>query len=417
MRRRVVVAAGASLSACVTLIGVQEVGYGPGTGLDAGSEGASEGGDAADTSTGARICALLTDGGSPPDLGVRVSCGGEAGIDLSTDGRHCGECGHSCGEGVRCQSGQCLPSTVAVVLRDGGGYPILVAQDPERFYWVAFATGGSATGLDFGWVNRGDGSVVSFPVTGGFPQAAELTDEGLYVVSEGNVVLGTRDGPGPLPRVQDAAGLHGLAVGGPFVYFGAQSDVMRLSRDAAGDALGPPETLFQNGLGPSAAFAADAENVYFISPLGEVLRAPHGANYTKLAGKLPIDGSSQADIGYFMVAGPYLYWGARTSATLYRLLAGNTAGESELLAQAPGNAALTGMTFDDDWIYWAVAPNSTAATEFTLLKSPRCGGTTRVLGRYDTFEAADPKGVLGLAVDSKYLYYGTEAFEIRRIPK
>jgi Stigma-specific protein, Stig1 len=113
-------------------------------------------------------------------------CGGAC-VQVDSDARHCGACGHDC-LGAACNAGLCVPQEVVDPIED----PIALAVDETHVYWTTAAgsvqrapkAGGAIETIAAGqkapdliavdgkrafWLNQGDGTVVRRKVDGNGP--------------------------------------------------------------------------------------------------------------------------------------------------------------------------------------------------------------------------------------------------------
>lgn len=198
------------------------------------------------------------DGGpvdATPDV---VDDGRDAGagpcVDVASDPRHCGACGHDC-LGSSCVGGRCQPVTLA----NDRGKPEAIALDATHVYWTNVATG----------------DVLRVPMVGG---AVEVVYDGPDTVSPG----------------------FGFSVYADYVYFSGADAVVRCPVTGC---AGAPEVVVPGLVSPQSVTIVGAGSLAFteFTPTGRVGRCtlPCGGNVDFVASSYPLRAT---------VAGDRLFW-------------------------------------------------------------------------------------------------------------
>jgi hypothetical protein len=89
----------------------------------------------------AALAALLVAGCSGNPCNSPLEQCGNLCLDLHSDGRNCGACGHVCGAGLACVSSACVPDTAAAVCstRTGGAFVTLGVCGEVVKVWISSA--------------------------------------------------------------------------------------------------------------------------------------------------------------------------------------------------------------------------------------------------------------------------------------
>jgi hypothetical protein len=289
------------------------------------------------------------------------------GVDLDTDDRNCGACGHDCLGGA-CEIGTCQP----VMIADTQGSPRGILVDATHVYWTAAQairradkdtrtvetvttyTGSGFRMIAFGdyvyWVTRDSGLVARAPM--GADVAAEtiatgqgdvggVATDGTNVYWDtypiGNLYAGTVNGTTPTALLASpTANLTGLRLVDSTIYY-IEIDVGLQSIPVTG---GTP-TLVVPDAG-SWEFALDGDDVFLANqqPFDRVVHAT-------LSGAPPTLLGPALDPWGIVVDDLYVYCANENGDTITRVP--RAGGTTEILATSPQPV---GIAVDDRAVYW-----------------------------------------------------------------
>ncbi|HYQ04143.1 MAG TPA: hypothetical protein VER96_35970 [Polyangiaceae bacterium] len=304
---------------------------------------------------------------SPSYSACGVSC-----VNLKTDPKNCGVCGHSCLGGT-CDLGSCQPTTVAT----GQLRLSRMATDGNYLYW----SGAAASGTPY-YVARvrvdGTGGVKVLAATEDGAGALAVTTDKVYWISKGQLrscdIPDCAAGPSNAITTATANGVSGDMLyepGKKALYWsrGATYNTKDGTLYTLASGASTPTVVGTNPSNPGA-LVSDASNVYWIN----------SSTYTT--------DNWNADGGL---------WRVRLSDGTVTQLAASMKGDISYLA-------ISGAT-----LYFAgniAVPNSNPLTTTTaILSAPLPNG----LGTGMQPQFAPAKNVRGMEADSKYLYFADES--------
>ncbi len=356
---------------------------------------------------GAAACSVLTplddltqgyDAGAdspaaPRCEGGLAACNGAC-VDLSSDGRNCGRCGHDC-VGGGCSASACLPLTIAT----GQHSPFGIAVDATRVYWAnndykasfascpitgcadggvttlldnqdlpadVFVSGGKLYMTDYGVSGDagGPGLVLSCDPTNCAATLATITsttpDNPVAVVADKSSVFWTnaKDGtigtcsaigcvsPGTFAKDKGGGPWYGLAIAGNGVYWTSDvPDAGAVNRCDVGGCAAP--TLVSSSPGRPFDLAVFGDSVYWTTGAGgQVLRCPLAGCSTP-----QIFADNQAAPAGIAADASGVYWLNQASGTVLRCdLQGCGANGPAVLAG--GQGAPWEIVLDATSLYW-----------------------------------------------------------------
>jgi hypothetical protein len=367
------------------------------------------------------ICGIVgAPDAAPLQPGQLLDCGAAGKIDPFTNPAHCGFCGHACE--ADCRSSYCTPTPFAT-LPDafaGNWSESLVGEADERSLFVQ-ASGYSPllnTWASIASAVAWDGGIVftTAPVAGFASKSLRVGDDLLQMTTL-HITRMPMDGGGPrfdidaFTPCSDAGDPCGeaLAVGDDQIFFSRGNDVYRVGVDGAGEQIVVAD---QRDL---VDLAADDASAYWFQDTpdgGRAWRSPTRANTPSLTASGP-----QAVA--FTAQGAYVYW-VDTNARLMR--ARKDGGTAELVSVSPlPSTSAVYLHVDGDDVYWSATEwDDAGPVRVLLLKTPRCGGPTRVLFADTSSSGSAPViGARGLATDAHFLYFGTinQRASIVRVPR
>jgi hypothetical protein len=302
-------------------------------------------------------------------------------VDITTDGKNCGACGHDC-LGGGCQSSQCQPVTLATGVSE-------IAIDANNVYWTDGVTmvmqgpisGGTATTLATGqsnpigigvnatsvyWANdsismSGGGSVVKIPIGGGM-----------------STLLASGGNPGQ------------LAVDGANVYW---TDSLGHVVDKVATSGGTSVTLASTVTGAAPGdMAIDTNSVYWCTttPPQEVRMVPKsGGSFVTLATGQPTASGVSVDA-------TSVYWATTSTGEVRKVsIAGGTYTTLFSGQNNPHRTAIDGAT-----IYWT--------SDGGIQRGSTAGGT--VISVYSG-------ATQDIKVDSIAIYFTTFGKKLMRLAK
>ncbi len=303
---------------------------------------------------------------------LEAMCGGAC-LDLQSDPKNCGVCGHDC-KGQACQKGLCQPATLASSLATPWG--------------VAIA------GTSVYWTNSGDGTVMTLPVAGGVTPTTLANGQGTplgialdaadayWVDGAGGIILQCAlSGCGGVPRVLASGRTSpwGVAVDSTSAYW---TEGTAIARAALTDA-----TLTPVGTDPKAAYpvAVDGVSAYWGDAVGSVYKcAVAGCSTPTILASTVLKGAVQ---GLVIDAGN-VYWTNRDVGAV--AMVPKSGGTTTVLASSLSSPI--GIAVDATTVYWANSGDG------TVMKIPIAGGSAVTI-------ATGQSGPFGVAVDSSYVYW------------
>ncbi|WP_437574784.1 hypothetical protein [Sorangium sp. So ce887] len=322
-------------------------------------------------------------------------------VELASDPFNCGACGNSCAGGA-CEDGTCGPG--ALQLASGLAVPSALAVDAASVYVVGFQpAGGIAVRVD-----KASGATTCL-ATGAAPGASACGSErfeGIALTGAGAFVTGstgvlrfppsgaaatvTASVPDPWAVVSDGAAVWftSLSQGGLYraeALFAGQ--VAAEISGAAGDVGG--------------ALAADADHLYWTWSDGTVMKLrKDGSEPRQIASAQDFERTNLTP-QYLAVDAAHLFW-STPSGYLFRL----DKDGAGLVALADGQPGPAGIAVDPEGggaLYWVNRVGS-------VRKVPKAGGDVDTL-------AVGQVGAIAIAVDEAFVYWATQAGDLRRIAK
>ncbi len=391
----VVTASAALLAGCQLFWPVDDYASGAGAAgasIEAGA-GGNAGGDAGAPvcGEGLKLCSGACEKADPEHGCDEVSC---APIDPSTDGEHCGACGHTC-NGDPCVAGACTVTDIA----KGQAGPNQVAVDSTHAYWT----------------NGGDGTVMRAQKKGGTPQKIAsgqtapdfITVDASHVYwtnnvdNVGAVMRVAKDGsaaPQVLRSGADAPNAIAVDATGLFWVEYASGEVW------GAVAGGSPKKLSTTAASSLFGIALDADWVYCTEHAdgGRVLRM------AKAGGALEAVASAQPSPAGIARLGASLFWVTTFGPEVMRLDPG---GEPVVITIEPeGQIGATMIAVDGEGAFWSQAHKKTAIEGWVKRVDPDGGEPVQLTPRL-----VEPRG---LAVDSTHVYFtDVAAGRVARVSK
>jgi hypothetical protein len=379
----------ASVSACSAILGIDAGHIGD---EDAGSDvqqqnvvdaGGLDGYVGPDSAMPDGYVGLGQDSGLTCDAGA--VCGTSC-VDLQTDEKNCGRCGHDC-QGGTCSNGSCQPVTVAS--NQTGAWAIAV--DSTNVYWTTYA-GPSGNGTVMKCPTSGCGASPTTLATNQTSQGQGIATDGTNVywanfdtgTVEECAVGGCSQNPTTLASGQQKP--YGVAVLGSVVYW-TNLNSGTVAACASTGCGGAPTTVASSS---NSAFglAVNATSVYWTAGASTVLTCTVAG-----CGTPTTMASSQAyPIGIAIdTTNVYLVdWSNNTSSGTVMAcpLGGCSGGAPTVLASSQDGPAV--LAADSNGVYWG---NQNGGS--IVMSS---GGTTTVL-------ASGLSAPYGIAVDAKSVYW------------
>jgi hypothetical protein len=332
-------------------------------------------------------------------------------VNLNTDGKNCGACGHDCLGGA-CSAGACQP----VVLASGQVAPGAVALDGANVYWLT--TGAPSAS------NPWTGSVMKMPKAGGSPTAIitpaidpEACNHPVELVVTGASIFWTTHGQPPTGSTTYTGGVYAAPLSGGsdtgvyfngtwagsiindatnlyWIYFGGSGTggtPLIMKRAISGGAPSTLATLASGGPNPSA-LATDGVNVYWPDPAsGTISKAAiSGAGSSAIAWVQP----NPVRITY---VGGRIYWTNQgTSATGFA--------DGAVMTMATTGGTPTAFASSQQMAYWIVNDGTSlfwvTNTMRNVMRAPIAGGTPTAMANAGSL----PGAIYGLAVDAQAVY-------------
>lgn len=272
--------------------------------------------------------------------------------DLTTDARHCGECGHDC-RGGSCVGGACQPVLLAVA--PAAAYAILADEE------FVYGTSASATGQVWkvpvgGCPNPASCAVAISTVAGDYRDIA-MDEQALYVTSvvgtDGRVSRIRKDGTEECTIAAGQSSPMGVAVDDLHVYWSDKDEdaILRASK-----ACGSTAQLLVNGTPKPSMVRVDETGLYWTS------------NEGNLVSWATFDGTTTAPVWSGTSMGNFMF----------------------------------GLALDDEWVYWREGHQMHWNGTGRVLRAPkdRSGGE-EVFG-------GDEPGPRYMAVDASHVYWVVE---------
>jgi hypothetical protein len=367
---------------------------------DAGQDASADDGGAVQAEDSGR-----QDGGmTPTDTGASTMvpcdaglvCGGQC-VDVATDGKNCGSCGHDC-QGGACMAGTCQP----VVLALGQLNPFGIVTDGTSVYWsVPFALGSD------GGEQAYSGSVMKCPVAGCSGPPTELATGQEYLW-----FIGT-DGTRLLWAQYDGAGGPGTVMECPMAGCNGQPTVVAAGLTAPRSVTGAAGRVYWTSGAPlpsvtecsltgcttpavlaSGAWsqpydvtpiAADATGVYWTtaSAVYAYSFGGGGAPATTLA-------TSQDGAAGIAIDGTSVYWTTATGGAIQRCAIGGCGGQPTVIAS--GQTRPLAIAVDATSVYWK--------NQDAVMRCPTggCNGSPVQLASFAPQEGA-------MAIDATSVYW------------
>ncbi|MDC0714122.1 hypothetical protein POL68_36995 [Stigmatella sp. ncwal1] len=331
------------------------------------------------------------------------TCDGEP-VDVSSDPRHCGECGHTC-LGAACTQGICATTWLAGPAMET---PKALALDTDFVYWTGEGrtgglyrmpkAGGEAVRLNVG---RGD----SMAVNGGR----------VYLIGTGLLIISLEGAESPF--YDPTAGGTNIVSFGEQLYWTTNNTLKTRPKKF----VGTPSVLVSVP-GHAMALRVDDSGLYVTTQQGSVFHSPlEGGALTPVAtGLTRVSGLATDEQFVYVAYGPpecaacpsfcpyYRPFSCFTTSTLARIP--KTGGTPEVLAQVSGMANT--LTVDGQFLYWSHdgRGGDLPLTEGSVMRMPKAGGTPLVL-------ADGLNGVRSLALDAHSVYGYTPDKGVFRAPK
>ncbi|AUX28999.1 MULTISPECIES: hypothetical protein [Sorangium] len=347
----------------------------------------------------AGACVLECDAGFA-DCDGEGSTGCE--VELDADPLHCGACGNDCSGGA-CEGGTCGPG--ALQLASGLAVPSAIAVDAAAVYVVGFRpAGGVAVRVD-----KASGATTCL-ATGAAPGAAAcgaserfegiaLTDAGAFVTGAAGVLRFPTSGaattvtasvPDPWAVVSDGAAVWFTSLSHGGLYRADALFAGQLAAEITGAAA-------QVG----GALAADADHLYWTWADGTVMRLrKDGSEPRQIASAQDFERTNLTP-QYLAADAAHLFW-STPSGYLFRLDKDGS-GLVALADGQPGPAGIAVDPRDGGALYWVNRLGS-------VRRVPKAGGTVDTL-------AVGQASAIAIAVDEAYVYWATQAGDLRRIAK
>jgi hypothetical protein len=288
--------------------------------------------------------------GSACDAGL-TTCGGSC-VDLSTDGRNCGACGHDC-LGGGCSASACLPLVIATNQLS----PFGIAVDSQRVYWANNELDASFAACPISGCP--DGGVTTLVSQQLLPSDVFLANGHLYMTDYGYQSLGVAGHVLACDPANCASTLVMLATTAPSdpvavvadtstVYWAAAADGT-ISTCATSGCPSPSVLATDRPHGPWFGLALSKGSIYWTSHAADA-----GAVYSCSVGGCgspTLVATSPGSPFDLAVDGTNVYWTTAGGNQVLRCpLAG--CGQSPPLVIADNQASPGGIAVDASGVYW-----------------------------------------------------------------
>jgi hypothetical protein len=289
-------------------------------------------------------------------------------VDLSSDDKNCGACGHDCLGGA-CAGSVCQPFALAT----GESYPWALAIDGSNVYWTTLGgairtvakTGGTPTSLA-----TGQGYPYGIAVDGANAYWANTTSGVVESCAKG----GCSSTPTALATNQGY--VYGIATDGKNVYWAQYQQNGELRKCAVGGCSDTPTTLVSATYGYQVA--TDGTDVFFTQ---------NGAKKCSVNGCSSATTLGSVGWGGITVDGTNAYWMGNND--VLECAKGGCGGSPTVL----GSGYASGVAVDSTDVYWTGAGTGTVS---------RCAITGCSSPTVLTSGQAYPEGI---AVDATYVYF------------
>jgi hypothetical protein len=346
--------------------------------------------------------------GSTPTCECNVTCAGVC-VDLETDSKNCGGCGHACPAVAAPSTTQCMLGRCLVTLASEPGVFVSNAViAAANIYWLAddAIAGGDVirkTSLDGGPSTTLVSGVDAFRPFAVGPSGLYWIRWDIHASSSRSIEYlehTSLDGASSSDLLGPSdAGLWGLAVDAANVYFIMGKAVVKLPL-----AGGSPTTLATTET-PVSRMVVDATHVYWTSYRTTVFGS--GATIDGSVMKVPLAGGSatvlaggQDPSGGLAVDAQGVYW---TTGTAVMRAGLDGSGAAPLASGTPSSVAV-----DATSIYWTVGADRYAGG--AVMKMPREGGASVKI-------AVGQDSPWSITVDNSSVYWTTSGAVMKLTPK
>ncbi|WP_437278582.1 hypothetical protein WME90_46485 [Sorangium sp. So ce375] len=344
-------------------------------------------------------CVLVCDAGFA-DCDGAPSTGCE--VELGSDPFHCGACGNDCAGGA-CEDGTCGPG--AQELASGLAVPSALAVDAGAVYVVGFRpAGGIAVRVD-----KASGATTCLATAAppddsacgsGRFEGIALTGEGAFVTGSAGVIRFPPSGAAATVVTASVPDPWALVSDGAAVWFTSLSQGGLYRTDALFAGQLAAEISGATGeLG--GALAADADHLYWTWADGTLMKLrKDGTEQRQIASAQDFERTNLTP-QYLATDATHLFW-STPNGYLFRL-GKDGSGLVALADGQPGPAGIAVDPEDGGDLYWVNRLGSVRTV-------PKAGGAVSTL-------AVGQFGAIAIAVDEAFVYWATQAGELRRIAK
>lgn len=321
-------------------------------------------------------------------------------VELASDPFHCGACGNGCSGGA-CDGGTCGPG--ATQLASGLSVPSALVADADALYLVGFRPSGGITVR----IDKASGATTCLATAA--PPGPAGCDGGQYegvALADSHVFVTSTSGALRYPRTGGAAALVTSSVPDPWAVVSDGLSIWLTSLSQGGlyrvDALavGQPATEITGATTEmGGALAVDADFLYWTWADGTVMKLRKDGSERRQIASGQVFESTHLTPQYLAADATHLFWSS-PNGFLFRL-SKDGSGLVALASGQPGPAGIAVEPADGGAIYWVNRAGS-------VRKVPKAGGpvTTLAVGQINA---------VAIAVDDAFVYWATQAGDVRRI--